>query len=137
MKTINQIQTKPSSRYDSFDPDQEGNKNTIFADIIIDDRSLYQMLKKYDRVPSLGWGSEEHQRKMINYFLLNEMHEYLYYRYPILVCPGVAMKNVALYPYLLREKRILLYGEISNWNPAIKLLMLGLFILNGMSTRKL
>lgn len=22
MKTINQIQTKPSSRYDSFDPDQ-------------------------------------------------------------------------------------------------------------------
>lgn len=45
MKTINQIQTKPSSRYDSFDPDQEGNKNTIFADIIIDDRSLYQMLK--------------------------------------------------------------------------------------------
>lgn len=26
MKTINQIQTKPSSRYDSFDPDQEGIK---------------------------------------------------------------------------------------------------------------
>jgi hypothetical protein len=38
-------------------------------------------------VPSLGWGSEEHQRKIINYFLLNQTHEYLYYRYPILVCP--------------------------------------------------
>lgn len=56
MKTINQLQTKPSSRYDSFDPDQEGNKNTKFADIIIDGRSLYQMLKRHDMVPSLGWG---------------------------------------------------------------------------------
>lgn len=83
MKTINQLQTKPSSRYDGLDHDQEGNKITKFADIIIDDRSLYQTLKKHDMVPSLGWGSEEHQRKMINYFLLNEMHEYLYYRYNI------------------------------------------------------
>ncbi|MNP53799.1 hypothetical protein D3C76_1483040 [compost metagenome] len=45
------------------------------------------MLSKYDMVPSLGWGSEEYQRKLIDYFLLKQLHPYLYYRYPILVCP--------------------------------------------------
>lgn len=87
MIKINDLQTRPSSRYDDFDPEQDGNKNTKFADLVIDGRSLYQMLRKYDLVPSLGWGSEEHQRTMIDYFLLRKTHEYLYYRYPILVCP--------------------------------------------------
>ncbi|KQN98975.1 hypothetical protein [Paenibacillus sp. Leaf72] len=87
MKTINDLQTKLSSRFDEYDPDQDGNKNTKFADIIIDGRSLYQMLKKNDMVPSLGWGSEENQRQMIDYFLLKKQHEYMYSRYPILVCP--------------------------------------------------
>ncbi|GIP29386.1 hypothetical protein J23TS9_45160 [Paenibacillus sp. J23TS9] len=87
MKTLNDLQTKPSSRYDEFDPAQDGNKNTKFSDLIIDGKSLYQMLKKYDMVPSLGWGSEDHQRQVIDYFLLKKQHEYLYYRYPILVCP--------------------------------------------------
>ncbi|MEC0238448.1 oxidoreductase [Paenibacillus dokdonensis] len=87
MRTINYLQTKPSSRYDKFDTSQDGNKNTKFADLIIDGKSLYQMLKKYDLVPSLGWGSEDHQRQVIDFFLLKKQHEYLYYRYPILVCP--------------------------------------------------
>lgn len=56
MTTINTLQTKLSSRYDEFDPEQDGNKNTKFSDLIIDGRSLYQMLKKHDLVPSLGWG---------------------------------------------------------------------------------
>lgn len=41
---ISTIETKCSSRYDEFDPEQEGNKNTKFADIIIDGTSLYQRL---------------------------------------------------------------------------------------------
>ncbi|PAF30364.1 oxidoreductase [Paenibacillus sp. 7516] len=84
---INVLETQPSSRYDELDPAQEGNKNTTFADLIIDGKSLYQMLKRHDLVPALGWGTEENQKQMIQYFLLKEPHEYLYYRYPILVCP--------------------------------------------------
>ncbi|WP_376768969.1 hypothetical protein [Paenibacillus xylanilyticus] len=72
MTTINVLETKPSSRYDDLDPDQDGNKNTTFADLIIDGRSLYQMLKNHDLVPSLGWGSNENQKQMIQYFLLKE-----------------------------------------------------------------
>ncbi|WP_336780341.1 oxidoreductase [Paenibacillus illinoisensis] len=87
MTTINVLETQPSSRYDELDPSQDGNKNTTFADLIIDGKSLYQMLKRHDLVPALGWGSEENQRQMIQYLLLKEPHEYLYYRYPILVCP--------------------------------------------------
>ncbi|CAH1193961.1 hypothetical protein PAECIP111892_01364 [Paenibacillus auburnensis] len=87
MATINQLHTKPAKRYDEFDPAQDGNKNTEFADLIIDGNSLYQKLKKYDMVPSLGWGSADHQRLIIDYFLMKQPHEYLYYRYPILVCP--------------------------------------------------
>lgn len=45
------------------------------------------MLRKYDMVPSLGWGSNEYQRQMIDYFLLRQLHESMYYRYPIMVCP--------------------------------------------------
>ncbi|MBP1991622.1 oxidoreductase [Paenibacillus eucommiae] len=87
MRKINYLETKLSSRFNEFDPNKENNKNTLFADIIIDGTSLYQKLKKYDLVPALGWGSEEYQRLMIDYFLLVQPHEYLYYRYPILVCP--------------------------------------------------
>ncbi|MMZ59384.1 hypothetical protein D1872_214160 [compost metagenome] len=87
MTTINTLQTKLSSRYDEFDPERDENKNTKFADLIIDGRSLYQMLKKHDMVPSLGWGSEDHQKEIIQYFLLKKPHEHMYYRYPILVCP--------------------------------------------------
>ncbi len=87
MKTINYLQTRPSNRYDELDPDQDGNKNTKFADLIIDGTSLYQMLRKYNLIPSFGWGSEEHQKQIIDCFLLKQQHEYLYYRYPILVCP--------------------------------------------------
>lgn len=56
MDKINYLESRPSSRYDDYDPEQDGNKNTKFADLIIDGRSLYQMLKKYDLVPCLGWG---------------------------------------------------------------------------------
>lgn len=87
MPTINHLETRPASRFDESDPEQKGNKNTTFADLIIDGKSLYQRLKKYDRVPSLGWGSPDHQRLMIDYFLLAQCHEHMYYRYPILVCP--------------------------------------------------
>ncbi len=66
MTTINTLQTKLSSRYDEFDPEQDGNKNRKFADLIIDGRSLYQMLKKHDMVPSLGGGSKDHQSVVIS-----------------------------------------------------------------------
>ncbi|MFC6333046.1 oxidoreductase [Paenibacillus septentrionalis] len=87
MRNLNHLQVKASTRFDENDPTQEGNKNTKFTDLLIDGNSLYQMLKKYDKIPSLGWGSEAYQKRMIDYFLLNTMHTYMYYRYPILVCP--------------------------------------------------
>ncbi|WJM11282.1 oxidoreductase [Paenibacillus sp. PK1-4R] len=87
MVKISTIETKLASRYDEFDPEQDGNKNTRFADIIIDGTSLYQKLKKHELVPSLGWVSDEYQRLLIDYFLLKKPHESMYYRYPILVCP--------------------------------------------------
>ncbi|GAS80393.1 hypothetical protein PAHA3_0463 [Paenibacillus amylolyticus] len=62
---ISILETKLASRYDEFDPEQDGNKNTEFADIIIDGRSLYQRLKKHELVPCLGWGSYEYQRLLI------------------------------------------------------------------------
>ncbi|MCW3792881.1 oxidoreductase [Paenibacillus sp. LS1] len=65
---ISTLETKLASRYNEFDPEQDGNKNTKFADIIIDGTSLYQRL-------------------LIDYFLLKKPHESMYYRYPILVCP--------------------------------------------------
>lgn len=87
MITINHLTTKPASRYADSDPEREGNKNTRFADLIIDGQSLFRMLKKHDLIPALGWGSEEYQRQMIDYFLLKQLHPISYYRYPILVCP--------------------------------------------------
>ncbi|WP_025681671.1 hypothetical protein [Paenibacillus massiliensis] len=87
MITINNLHTQPSSRYEELDPEKEGNKNTKFADIIIDGKSLYERLKKHDMVPSLGWGVEEYQKLLIQYFLLEKPHPQMYYRYPILVCP--------------------------------------------------
>ncbi|WP_042201236.1 hypothetical protein [Paenibacillus camerounensis] len=90
MNTINHLVARPGTRFDESDPAQEGNKNTRFADLIIDGHSLYQKLKQHDLVPALGWGSEAYQRRMIDYFLLAEPHEYMFYRYPILVCPWCA-----------------------------------------------
>ena len=127
MKILNQLQTKPSSRYDSLDRDQEGNKNTKFADIIIDGRSLYQTLKKHDMVPSLGWGSEEHQRKMINYFLLNEMHEYLYYRYPILVCPWCGDEECGFISVFIEKEENLIVWRDFKLEPSNKAINVGPF----------
>jgi hypothetical protein len=62
------------------------NKEVEFTDFIIDGISLYQRLKKYDLIPSLGWGTVEFQRDMIMYFLLEKPHELLWYRIPILIC---------------------------------------------------
>ncbi|WP_046213559.1 hypothetical protein [Paenibacillus wulumuqiensis] len=104
MKTINHLQTKPSSRYNDFDPEQEGNKNTKFADLIIDGQSLYQTLKEHDMVPVLGWGSDEYQRQIIDYFLLKQAHPYLYHRYPILVCPWCADEECGFISVLIERK---------------------------------
>lgn len=43
---ISTIETRLSTRYEEHDPEQDGNKNTKFADIIIDGRSFYQRMKK-------------------------------------------------------------------------------------------
>lgn len=127
MRTINQLQTKPSSRYDSFDPEQERNKNTKFADMIIDGRSLHQMLKKYDKVPSLGWGSEEHQSQIINYFLLNQTHEYLYYRYPILVCPWCGDEECDFISvFIERDEEIIIWRDFK-LEPGNKVIDIGPF----------
>ncbi|MDR0271140.1 oxidoreductase [Paenibacillus sp.] len=112
MKTLNYLETRPSSRYDEFDPDQDGNKNTKFADLFIDGRSLYQLLRKHDMVPSLGWGSQEHQRNMIDYFLLKKQHGYLFYRYPILVCPWCGDEECGFISvYIEREDDIIIWQD--------------------------
>lgn len=87
MNTVNYLETRLTSRYEEDDPARIGNKNTLFADILIDGNSLYQKLKKYDLVPAFGWGSEQYQRLMMDYFLLKYSFELMYHRYPILVCP--------------------------------------------------
>ncbi|MDF9841449.1 hypothetical protein M2105_002465 [Paenibacillus sp. PastF-1] len=48
MNTINYLETRPGTRFDESDPAQDGNKNTKFADLIIDGHPLYQKLIKYD-----------------------------------------------------------------------------------------
>lgn len=84
---LNHIESRLSQRYEENDPDQEGNRNTAFADILIDGHSLYKRLKKFDLVPSLGWGSKEHQQEIIDCFLLKKPFELMYHRYPIAICP--------------------------------------------------
>ncbi|NQX68684.1 oxidoreductase [Paenibacillus alba] len=127
MKTLNYLEARPASRYDEFDPNQDGNKNTKFADLIIDGRSLYQMLRKHDMVPSLGWGSEEHQRNMIDYFLLNKQHDYLYFRYPILVCPWCGDEECGFISvYIQREDDIIIWQDFKV-EPSAKNINIGPF----------
>jgi len=85
MMKKNHIETKLAQRFDETDPAQD--KNTNFADIFIDGYSLYQRLKSYDMVTAFGWGGDEQQKLMIDYFLLKKPFELMYHRYPILVCP--------------------------------------------------
>lgn len=87
MLKISNLQIHSTQRYNDSDPNVEGNQNRTFIDFIIDGKSLYQMLKKYDLIPALGWNSEEYQKQILDYFLLKQLHPYLYYRYPVLVCP--------------------------------------------------
>ncbi|QDX93428.1 oxidoreductase [Brevibacillus laterosporus] len=57
-----------------------------FADFIIDGKSLFDQFRKYDVVPSLGWGIKEYQDEMVSYFLMQKPHPLLWYRVPVLVC---------------------------------------------------
>lgn len=112
MKTINHLQTKEASRYSDNDPEREGNKNTKFADFIIDERSLYQMLKKYDMVPCLGWGNLEYQKQLIKFFLLQQIHPNLYYRYPILVCPWCGDEECGFVSVIIeREEEVIVWKD--------------------------
>ncbi|MCD1259239.1 oxidoreductase [Paenibacillus athensensis] len=87
MPVFNDLQFQPASRFDPLDCAQEGNKNIRFADVMIDGRSLYGMLRKHDLVPIFGWGGRERQLETLDFFLLRKPHESLFYRYPLLVCP--------------------------------------------------
>lgn len=127
MKNINHLQTNPSSRYNDTDLEQEGNKNTKFADLIIDGSSLYQMLKMYDMVPSLGWGSEDCQRQMIDYFLLKQTHPYLYYRYPILVCPWCGDEECGFISVLIEREGDLVIWQDFKLEPDNKPINIGPF----------
>ncbi|MNC27983.1 hypothetical protein D3C75_761730 [compost metagenome] len=127
MNTFNCLQTKPSTRYDDCDPERVGNKNTMFADLIIDGRSLHQMLKKYDMVPALGWGSKDYQRLLIDYFLLKEMHPYLFYRYPIMVCPWCGDEECGFISvYIVKEGDLVIWQDFK-LEPGNKSIDLGPF----------
>ncbi|MFC4306465.1 oxidoreductase [Cohnella boryungensis] len=112
MKSINHLRTTPACRYADNDPAKDGNKNTEFSDCIIDDKSLYQSLKKYDLVPSLGWGSEEYQRQLISYFLLTQTHPYLYFRFPILVYPWCGDEECGFISvFIEREDKLVIWKD--------------------------
>lgn len=138
MKKINYLETRLSSRFDEFDPQKESNKDTKFADIIIDGISLYQRLKKHDLVPALGWGCDEYQRRMIDYFLLKKQHEYMNYRYPILVCPWCGDEECGYISVKVdREGDIVIWKDFFLEHNSIKKLIWIRFILNGITINKL
>ncbi|WP_227793456.1 hypothetical protein [Paenibacillus guangzhouensis] len=63
-------------------------------------------------VPSLGWGSQEHQINTIDYFLLKKQHDDLYYRYPILVCPWCGDEECGFISvYIEREDDIIIWQD--------------------------
>ncbi|GGJ18610.1 oxidoreductase [Paenibacillus hunanensis] len=78
---VKRLQPSPDSNHYPF-----GDKSESFMDVLIDGRSMYDMLKQHDRIPCFGWGNHEFQQQNIDYFLLEDMHPYLYYRYPLMVC---------------------------------------------------
>lgn len=82
---INHLEVKLTSRYNE-DERNEGN-NSVFADLIIDDVSLFRQLRQYDFIPCFGWGSEEQQQLAQDCFLFRYPFEYMYHRYPLLICP--------------------------------------------------
>lgn len=84
---FHRLSTKVRQRSAIEEPDRT---NVKFVDFIIDGGSLHQRLRKYDLLPSLGWGPREYQLEMISYFLLQKPHPLLWYRTPILVCPECA-----------------------------------------------
>lgn len=84
---FHQLSTEVRQRYAIEEPDRT---NVKFVDFIIDGSSLHQRLRKYDLLPSLGWGRREYQIEMISYFLLQKPHPLLWYRTPILVCSECA-----------------------------------------------
>ncbi|MGO4276126.1 oxidoreductase, partial [Paenibacillus sp. TAF58] len=85
MTNLNFLETRLASRFGE-DVSKEG-KNTVFADLIIDSVSFFQRLKKYDFVPAFGWGNDEDQQLITDYFLFKYPFEFKYHRYPILICP--------------------------------------------------
>ncbi|CAM4490302.1 hypothetical protein FHS16_005450 [Paenibacillus endophyticus] len=85
MTNINFLETRLASRYGE-DVSKEEN-NTVFADLVIDSVSLFQRLKEYDFIPAFGWGNDEHQQLITDYFLFKYPFELKYHRYPILICP--------------------------------------------------
>lgn len=127
MDKINYLESRPSSRYDDYDPEQDGNKNMKFADLIIDGRSLYQMLKKYDLVPCLGWGSEDNQRQMIDYFLLKQPHPYMYFRYPIMVCPWFGDEDCGFISVFIEREEDIVIWKNFKLEPEYKPIHLGPF----------
>lgn len=85
MSNVNFLETRLASRYGEGVSKEA--TNTVFSDLIIDSVSLFQRLKKYDLIPAFGWGNEEHQQLITDYFLFKYPFELKYHRYPILICP--------------------------------------------------
>lgn len=130
MRELNYLQTRSAARYDDNDPERERNKNTTFADFIIDGKSLYQMLKKYGMVPSLGWGSIENQKQMIDYFLLKQLHSYLFYRYPILVCPWCGEEDCGFISVWIEREEDLVIWRDFKLEPSNSSIAIGPFYFN-------
>lgn len=137
MGKINNLKTKPSRRYSEFDPEQDSNKNTKFADLIIDDTSLYQMLKQYDLVPSLGWGSEENQRLLMDYFLMEKEHPSLYYRYPILICPWCGDEECGFISVFIERKGNIVIWQDFKLEPGNKSIPIGPFYFEWENYKKM
>lgn len=127
MHNINHLQLQTTQRYNEFDPQQEGNKNVTFIDFVIDGKSLYTMLKKYDRIPALGWGGEEYQQQILDYLLLEQMHPDLYYRYPLLVCPWCGDEECGFISVLIEKEADLIVWRDFKLEPDNKTIPIGPF----------
>ncbi len=110
MKKIHHFQTKcvypsPDSNDHPF-----GDKSQSFVDVLIDGRSMHEMLKKHERIPCFGWGIQQFQQQNIDYFLLDELHPYLYHRYPLMVCSWCGDEDCGFISVLVERE-----GNLVTW----------------------
>ncbi|MGC5328286.1 oxidoreductase [Brevibacillus sp. SYSU BS000544] len=89
---FNSIKIKPSYRVGYMDKFVEGEivkveHKTNFADIIIDEKSLFEEFKKYDLISTLGCFVDDFKKHSVERLLLESPSELENNRQQIYICP--------------------------------------------------